>query len=459
MKKEKLYVLEQMPITRSIIHLALPSVLSMLVNILYNLTDTFFIGKLNDPYQVAAVSISLPLFTFQMAIAGIFGNGGGSYLSRLLGKKQYQEAHETATTAIFSSAASSILLAVLGILSIPLFLKAVGASGMVKAPAYDYMFIILLGTPFIMLKFTLVQLLRAEGAAKAAMAGLFIGTGVNIILDPLFIFVFKMGVTGAAVATVIGQGLGASFYLYYYLSGRSLASPGLKYLCFKLETYRQILYIGIPASLSQIMMSIGNTISYKLAADYGDHAVAALGVAARVFSIPIFVFIGISVGVQALIGYNYGARNYPRMKKAIRTSITISLWLGAFFTLMFALFPAQLITAFIKDVKIMELGTVILEAYVFAIPMAAIGMILMASLQAMGKALPALIVALSRQGIAYIPLIYLLTRLYGFEGLVFALPLADYLTTAVSFGFVWFILRGLKTQGLGPVAERMPETL
>ncbi len=207
------------------------------------------------------------------------------------------------------------------------------------------------------------------------------------------------------------------------------------------------------------MMSIGNTISYKLAADYGDHAVAALGVAARVFSIPIFVFIGISVGVQALIGYNYGARNYPRMKKAIRTSITISLWLGAFFTLMFALFPAQLITAFIKDVKIMELGTVILEAYVFAIPMAAIGMILMASLQAMGKALPALIVALSRQGIAYIPLIYLLTRLYGFEGLVFALPLADYLTTGMSFGFVWFILRGLKTQGLGPVAERVPEPL
>jgi len=459
MKKEKLYVLEQMPITRSIIHLALPSVLSMLVNILYNLTDTFFIGKLNDPYQVAAVSISLPLFTFQMAIAGIFGNGGGSYLSRLLGKKQYQEAHETTTTAVFSSAVSSILLAGLGILCIPLFLKAVGASGRVEAPAYDYMFYILLGTPFIMLKFTLVQLLRAEGAAKAAMTGLFIGTGTNIILDPLFIFVFKMGVTGAAIATVIGQGFGAAFYLYYYLSGRSLASPSLKYLRFRLETYQQIFYIGIPASLSQIMMSIGNTISYKLASAFGDHSVAALGVAARVFSIPIFVFIGISVGVQALIGYNYGARNYPRMKKAIRTSITISLWLGAFFTLMFALFPAQLITAFIKDVKIMELGTVILEAYVFAIPMAAIGMILMASLQAMGKALPALIVALSRQGIAYIPLIYLLTRLYGFEGLVFALPLADYLTTGISFGFVWFILRGLKTQGLGPVAERMPETL
>lgn len=444
MKKEKLYILEQMPITRSIIHLALPSVLSMLVNILYNLTDTFFIGKLNDPYQMAAVSIALPLFTFQMAIAGIFGIGGGSYLSRLLGKKEFQAAHETATTSIFSSAVVSIFLTVIGIFSIPLFLKAVGASGNTVAPAYDYMFIILLGTPFIMMKFTTIQLLRAEGAAKAAMAGLFIGTGTNILLDPLFIFVFKMGVTGAAVATVIGQGLGASFYLCYYLSGRSLASPALKYLRLKAETYKQILYIGIPASLSQIMMSIGNTVSYKLASAYGDHTVAALGVAARVLSIPMFIFIGISVGVQALIGFNYGAHNYVRMKQAIRTSITISLYLGAAFTLMFALIPTQLIAAFIKDPRIMEIGTVVLEAYVFAIPVAAMGMILMVSLQAMGKALPALIVAVSRQGIVYIPLIFLLTRLFGFEGLVFALPLADVITTSVSFGFVWYIVKRLR---------------
>ena len=448
MNNEKIYVFEKMSITRSIITLALPSVLSMLVNILYNLTDTFFIGKLNDPFQLAAVSMAMPLFTFQMAIAGIFGNGGGSYLSRLLGRKEYQAAHETATTAIFSSAIASIVLSVVGILSIPLFLKAVGASGDIIAPAYKYMFIIMLGTPVIMLKFTLVQLLRAEGAAKAAMAGLFIGTGANIILDPLFIFVFKMGVTGAAVATVIGQTLGASFYLYYYLSGRSIASPKLKYLCFKLETYKQILYIGIPASLSQIMMSIGNTISYKLASNFGAHAVAAMGVAARVYSIPVFVFIGISIGVQALIGYNFGSHDYVRMKKTIRTSITISLWLGAFFTLMFALFPAQLISTFIKDPKIMDLGKIILEAYVFAIPSAAIGMILMASLQAMGKALPALVVALSRQGIVYIPLVFMLTRLFGFEGLVAALPLADIITTTVSFTFVWIIVRRLGKRSL-----------
>jgi putative MATE family efflux protein len=444
MQADKLYILEKMPIPRSILHLALPSVLSMVVNILYNLTDTFFIGKLNDPVQVAAVSVSLPLFMFQMAIAGVFGNGGGSFLSRLLGRKNYQEARETTTTAVFSSAVASVVLGAAGILGIPLFLKAVGASPSMVLPTTQYITIILLGSPVVLLKFTMIQLLRAEGAAKPAMFGLFIGTGANIILDPLFIFGFGMGVTGAAVATVIGQALGMAYYAHYYMSGHSLAAPSLKFLHLRREIYAETLKIGIPASLSQVMMTIGNVISYKLAAAYGDHAVASLGVAARVFSIPIFVFIGISIGVQALIGVNYGARNYPRMKSAIRTSILISLSLSAFFTLAFALFPRELVAAFIKDAKIMETGTVVLKAYVFSIPFAAAGMILMASLQAMGKALPALIVALSRQGIVYIPAIFILNSLFSFGGLVFAMPVADALTTVVSGGFVWGIARRLR---------------
>ena len=446
MNKDKIYVLEHMPVTRSIINLALPSVLSMLVNILYNLTDTFYIGKLGNPDLVAAVSISLPLFTLQMAIAGIFGNGGGSYLSRLLGRKEYQTANETATTAMFSAGISSIVFGILGILSIPLFLKAVGASSNTYKPAYDYMFWILLGTPCIMGKFSLVQLLRAEGAAKAAMVGLLIGTGVNILLDPLFIFVFNMGVTGAAIATVIGQGCGALFYIYYYASGRSLISPKLKHLRFKLETYKQIFYIGIPASLSQITMAIGNTVSYNLSGQFGDAHVAAIGVAARVFSIPSFIFIGISVGVQALIGYNYGARNFSRMKNVMRTSMTMSLYVGAFFTLIFALFPEAMISVFIEDKVVVIYGSLVLQAYVFAIPTASIGMILMASLQAMGKALQAFIVAISRQGIIYIPFIYLFTYLFHFQGLVIAMPAADFLTTAISLSFVLHILKRLKKQ-------------
>ena len=311
MKNRNIHVLEEMPVSRAIIYMALPSVLSMLVNILYNLTDTFFIGKLNDPVQVAAVSISMPLFGFQMAIAGIFGSGGASYLSRLLGRKDFKQARETTTTAIFSVLLASIVVAIGGILFIPTFLRLAGASGEIFPYATRYLTIILLGSPCVMLKFAMVQLVRAEGSARQAMFGLIIGTGVNILLDPLFIFVFNMGVTGAAVATVIGQGLAMLYYVFYYRGKNSLARPSLKYLHLRREIYKQILFIGLPASLGQIMMNVGNTISYNLASAYGDSVVASLGVASRVFSIPIFVFIGTSIGVQALIGFNYGRATCP----------------------------------------------------------------------------------------------------------------------------------------------------
>lgn len=453
MKARNIHILEKMPITRAIFHLALPSVLSMLVNILYNLTDTFFIGKLNDPVQLAAVSISLPLFTFQMAMAGIFGFGGGSYLSRLLGKKDYERARETTTISLFSAFIVSIVLAAAGYLAIPLFLKAVGASAATAVPTRQYVSIILLGTPFIMLKFAMVQLVRAEGAAKQAMYGLFIGTGANILLDPLFIFAFKMGVTGAAVATVIGQGLGMLYYFWYYRSSHSAARPARKYLHPRWEIYREILLIGFPASLGQVMMSIGSALSYNLAAAYGDFSVAALGVATRVLSIPIFVFIGISVGVQALIGFNYGAGNYSRMKAAIRNSVIIGLSLSVGFVLLFALFPGALVSAFIKDPRIIGIGRQILDTYLFAIPFASVGMIMMTSLQSMGKALPAFIVSLSRQGLIYIPAILILNRLLGFSGLIYSLPLADGLTTMLSSSFVLTILSRLKHHEPEPVEQ------
>jgi multidrug efflux pump len=453
MKKKNIYVLAEMPVTRAIIHLAVPSVLSMLVNIFYNLTDTFFIGKLNDPIQLAAVSISLPLLMFQMSIAGIFGHGGGSYLSRLLGKKDYDRAKETNTTAIASTLVLSVILGVIGLLSIPLFLKAVGASAETAGPARQYITVILMGSPLIMLKFALVQLIRAEGAAREAMYGLFIGTGANIILDPVFIFVFNMGVTGAAVATVIGQGIGMLYYAHFYYSKKSIVRPSRKYLHPRWEIYKEILAIGIPASLGMIMMSVGNTIAYNLASAYSDFSVAAMGVAARVFSIPIFIFIGISIGIQALIGFTYGAGNYPRMKRAIRNSLFISLGASVIFTLIFALFPKPLIAAFINDPNIITIGRQVLKAYVFAIPFAAAGMIMMCILQAMGKALPALIVSLSRQGIVYIPALFALNELFGFSGLIFAMPLADAVTTLVSSVFVYNIVRKLSTRLAAPSAQ------
>ena len=444
MDPKRLFILEEMPVPKAIMKLALPTVLSMVVQILYNLTDTFFIGKLNDPYQVAAVAIAMPITMFQMAVAGIFGNGGASYISRLLGQRKYTQAREAATSSLFGCILISIVVGVVGALTGTHLVRLIGASANTAVFASHYVNIILIGSPIVMMNFAMTQLLRAEGAANQAMIGLLIGTGVNIVLDPLFIFGLGMGVSGAAYATVIGNGCGMLWNMRYYLKGKSAVAPKLEYLKMHWETYKQILFIGIPASLGQITASFGSSISYNLASYYGDYHVAAIGVAMRVFTIPIFVFLGIAIGVQPLIGYNFGSKNFKRMKETIRSSLLISLSLAFFGILLFTLLPKQLIMIFIEDPLVVSIGTMVLLAYVFAIPFAAAGMIFMTTLQSMGKALPALIVALSRQGIMYLPALFILNKLQGFEGLVLAMPVADGLTNMLSFTFVYLIFRKMR---------------
>lgn len=444
MDKSKLQIMESAPVTRAILHLAIPTILSMVVQILYNLTDTFFIGKLNDPYQVAGVTIALPISMLQMALAGIFGNGGGSYLSRLLGQKNYDEAKATTSTSLASCLILSVFVGVAGLVLLPQILNLTGASPDSYPHAMGYLGIILACSPIVMINFAMTQLLRAEGAARVAMIGMIIGTGTNILLDPLFIFGFGMGVKGAAVATIIGNLIAVLYYGRYYIQDHSPAKPALRYIRMKWQIFTEIFKIGVPSSLSQVMMSIGSSVAYRLASAYGDHSVAAMGVSMRVFSIPIFVFIGLSIGAQPLIGYTYGAKLYKRMREVIKKSLAIALVLSVFGILLFASIPEQLISIFIKDPLVVAPGTVMLKAYVYAIPFAATGMIFMACLQAMGKALPSLIVAISRQGIVYIPAIFLLNKLFGFQGLVFAMPVADAVTVAFSGPTVWLILRRMK---------------
>ncbi len=444
MDPKRLHILESMPVPKAILALALPTVLSMVVQIFYNLTDTFFIGKLNDPYQVAAVTIAMPVTMFQMAVAGIFGNGGASYLSRLLGQKKFSTAREAASSSLFGCILISLVVGIWGYFSSSELVRMIGASANSAGFASAYINIILLGSPIVMLNFAMTQLLRAEGAANQAMIGLLIGTGVNIVLDPLFIFGFNMGVSGAALATVIGNACGMMWYIRYYLQGKSAVAPGLEAVKLHWETYKQILFIGIPASLGQITASLGSSVSYNLASYYGDYHVAALGVAMRVFTIPIFIFLGIAIGIQPLVGFNFGARNYSRMKETIRKSLVISASLAILGILLLTFFPGQLMLLFIKDQLVVSIGTMVLLAYVFAIPFASVGMIFMTTLQSMGKALPALIVAVSRQGIVYLPALYLLNKIHGFEGLVLALPVADALTTCCSFCFVWLIFTKLR---------------
>lgn len=440
MDQKKIYLLESMPVKKAVMALIVPTILSMIVQIFYNLTDTFFIGKLNDPYQVAAVTITLPIFMMLMSISGIFANGAASYISRLLGEREYLQAKHVCSLAVFSVTIVGLLVSIFGIIFIDPLLSIMGTSSHTYNYTRDYLIIILIGCIPSMLNFGFSQILRSEGGAKTALVGMLIGTLTNVILDPLFIFTFHQGVRGAAIATVIGNTTALLYYIYYYQKGKSLAAPSLKTLVFKTKYYTEIIKIGLPSSLSQIMMSVGNTISYALAVKYGDHALAAMGVAQRIISIPIFTFIGLAAGIQPLVGYSYGAENHKRLKQTLNFSLILAGIFSTIFVLLFIIFSKHAVIIFINDPKVIDFGSRVLTIFTFAIPFAAAQMIFMVTLQAMGKALPSLIISLCRQGIIYIPAIVLFNKFWHFNGIIWALPLTDIVTAILAFFFFYKVI-------------------
>ncbi|MDY0094467.1 MAG: MATE family efflux transporter [Candidatus Vecturithrix sp.] len=432
MRQKKIHILAAMPVQQAILKLAIPTMLGMVVQIFYNITDTFFVGKLNDHNQVAAIAIVMPIFMMSMALSGIFGNGGASYLSRLLGQKAYETAKQTLATAWFSCLVLGVIVTIMGLWWMPTILSLSGASEQTVPFAAAYLRIILIGNVIIMVNFCAGQLLRAEGAAKEAMFGMAIGTVTNIILDPVFIFGLRQGVAGAAIATVIGNAIALGYYISYYMRGKSLIPLSWRYISCRWLLYREITKVGIPASINQLLMSSSHILVNNIAVSYGDIVVAAMGIDMRIFTIPIMLSIGLAVGAQPLIGYSYGANNLPRLKASVKIAATMATGIVICFTVLFALFPRQLIGLFIQDPAVISTGTTILFAMLIGLPFIGLQVVMMNAFQAMGKGLPALLVSLSRQGIIFVPAILFLNMFFGFSGFIYAQAVADVLTVLFS---------------------------
>ena len=440
MEHQKIHILESMPVPQAILKLALPTILGMLVQVFYNMTDTFFVGRLNDADQVAAVAIIMPIFMVTMALSGIFGIGGSSYISRLLGSKEYDRAKLTLGLSWASGIILGIVLMVAGFYWMPSLLSVSGASAQTYPFAASYLSIILAGSVVIVLNFAAGQLLRAEGAAKETMFGMAIGTAANIILDPLFIFTFKQGVAGAAIATVLGNAFGLAYYLSYYLRRKSLIPLTLKQLRFDWSIYKEIFKIGVPASISQVLMSCAQIAMNYIAAGYGDVVVAAMGIDMRVFTMPIMLSIGLAMGAQPLFGYSYGAKNLPRLKAAVKTAIFMATGIMIVFTIAFALFAAGFVRVFINDIEVIDVGAKILRAMNVGLPTIGIQMVLMMAMQAMGKGAPALILSLSRQGLIFVPALILLNLFFGFSGFIYAMAVADIGSMVLAIALFWRIV-------------------
>ncbi len=453
-----LEVFEKAPVPKAVAALAIPTVLSMLVSVLYNMVDTFFVARTGDPNQVAAVSLATPVFLFLMAAGNIYGIGGSAYLSRSLGEKKTERAKHISAFCFYAGIGTGIVLGALFIAGMPFILKWCGASPHTAGYARDYLSWIAWGAPAVVVSTAFTNLVRGEGSARAAMIGMMIGTVVNIILDPIMILTMKMGVAGAAIATVIGNLCSCAYYMFYILSGRhSILSLKLSDVRTDDGIAANVFAIGTPASLNNVLMSLSNILMNNFLAGYGDIPVASMGIAMKANMLPVFMQLGVSMGIQPLIGYNYGAKNYKRMKETMRFAMLTNVIVGAAITVVYFFFTRQIISFFIDNREVVDRGVYMLRALMISMPVLGIQFIFSFTFQATGKAIPSLILSISRQGFVFLPALIIGRAVAGLDGVTFAQPIADYVSIAIALIMFLSMNRGFKAAEAEAAAETETE--
>ena len=420
------------PVGTAIISLALPMMITMLVQSIYNMTDMFFIGQTGDPNMVAAIALAHPLFMLSQALGNIFATGGSTYISRLLGAKRETEAKQTSAVSLYTAFAAGLLMAIMLSAFRSPALRLIGASDATFSYTSGYFTVIAMFLPAAVASAVMSGQMRSEGAAKKAMTLQLLGIIINIILDPVFILVLDMGTAGAAWATVIGQVASFVYGITYYLSKDTLLSIRPSDYRPQREMMKQILSIGVPAGLSNIIMSVSQIWANRVLAGYGDHVVAGNGVHMRVTGMFFMVIFALVMGYQPFAGYNYGARNYDRLRKGFKLTLLYAMGLCAVGCVILALFGADLIRFFIDDEQTIAAGAAIMRIFVIGIPFMGPQVMMMVSFQAFGKPIQALIITMGRQLLFYIPLLLILNRMFGFEGHVWTQPTADILTTIIA---------------------------
>ena len=444
--KDNRGLFENAPVSKAVAVMAVPTMISMLVVVIYNMADTFFIGQTGDPMQVAAVSLATPVFMVFMALGNLFGIGGSSAISRALGEKKAERAKNISSFCCYGSLGLGIVMALLFLVGMDGILKLIGASENTVGYARDYLTYIAFGGPFIMFGTAFGNILRGEGAAKESMIGNMIGTVTNIVLDPIMILGLGWGVVGAAVATVIGNMAASGFYLVYFLRKKSSLSIRLGDFKAGERIASGVMAIGIPASLNNILMSCANIVLNQVLISYGDTPVAAMGVAMKANMLLVLLQIGLCSGIQPLIGYNYGARNKKRLMQVFRFTGICAVVMGTLLTILMVAARQSIIRAFIDDSQVVAYGIQMVIALQISGPALGILFLCINTIQGMGKAVPSLVLTICRQGLVFIPAVYILNGIFGLDGVIYAQPAADFISIVLSLAICLGIFRKMDKQ-------------
>ncbi|KAB3534003.1 MATE family efflux transporter [Alkaliphilus pronyensis] len=424
-------------IGKLLLRLSAPAVAGMMVQALYNLVDTIFVGRGVGTMAIAGLAIAFPLQMLGLAIAQAIGIGGASIISRSLGSGDTEKA-EKAMGNIFSLIiVISLVLTILGLAFIEPILMVFGATDSILPYAMEYMRVILLGTVLFTFAVASNSVLRAEGNAKMAMYTMLISAGLNIILDPIFIFVFNMGIRGAAIATVLAQATTAVYLVIYFMTGKSTLKFKMKNLKPDIKIILETFAIGSSAFARQAAGSIMAIILNNSLAFYGgDITIAAFGVINRLLMFTFMPLFGIVQGMQPIVGYNYGAKKLSRVKATIKLSIVITTLLATIGFLMLMVFPRFFMEIFSDDTELIELSIGAVRIIVLGVPFIGLQVVGASMFQSIGKALPSLILSMSRQILFLIPLVLTLPIYFDLLGIWLAFPLADVLSTVVTMVFM-----------------------
>ncbi len=431
------------PPAQAVLKNALPAMAAMLMVLVYNLADTFFIGQTHDDLQVAAVSLATPVFLLFMALGTVFGVGGTSVISRALGQRRPHYAKRVCAFCMWACVAVGLVMSALMLIFMEPLLRLIGASPETWEFAKTYLVIVTCCGPFNLIANCFSNILRAEGEANHAMLGQLLGNLLNVILDPVMILGLGWGIAGAAVATVIGILFSAGYYIAYFLRGHSSLSISPRLATVRQGVCTGVLAIGVPAALGSLLMSVSQIIVNARMTEYGDMALAGVGVAAKVTMITGMLCIGFGQGVQPLLGYCVGARLWPRFKEIMKISFIFALGLSLLLTAACYLLRRQIVSVVLTEPAAFDYALQFTNILLTTSFLFGIFYVLVNALQAMGAASAALIINLSRQGLIYIPALFIMQKLMGTVGLVWAQPLADILSTALVALLYWLTSRRL----------------
>lgn len=447
-QEERFEYMTTTPVPRLIGELAVPTIISMLVTSFYNMADTFFVGKINTQ-STAAVGVVFSIMAIIQALGFFFGHGSGNYISRRLGAKDFEEAAVMAANGFYLAFICGLLVMAGGFIFLKPLAVALGSTPTILPYTVSYMGIILIGAPFMTSSLVLNNQLRFQGSAAYAMVGIVTGAVINIILDPILIFVFDMGIAGAALATVISQ---FSSFLLLWFQSRKGGNIKIRFKNFKINLHylQEICRGGFPSLCRQGLASVASIFLNHSAGNYGDAAIAGMSIVSRVSMFAGSALIGFGQGFQPVCGFNYGAKLYHRVREGFWFCVKYAFVFLIFVAALGAAFAPHIIGLFRKeDAEVIKIGAEALRLQCIVFPLNA--WIIMANmmLQSIGKALKASIVAAARQGLFFIPLILLLPNMYGLFGVELCQTISDILSFALAVPLCVSVLNEMKQQSKG----------